>query len=131
MLYFVDFLGWKDCSFKETEYTISLLVTRLIKTMMLILKALLWFLRFFTIVPWGISPSTKLVDCAGNSYMSFSFFFLPFFFILEFRNLFLPAPPGSFLCSFLLSILFVPLMFSTLLSVPCSVLFFSVYSVYL
>ena len=36
----------------------------------------------------------------------------------------------SFLCSFLLSILFIPLFFSTLLLVPCSVLSFSVYSLY-
>ena len=55
---------------------------------------------------------------------------LLFFFILEFENLFLSV--ASILCfsSFLLFILFILLFFSTLLSVPCSILSLSIDSLY-
>ena len=43
------------------------------------LLMLLWILWFFTGVPWGIFPSTNLVNCADNCYMSLVFYFFPFF----------------------------------------------------
>ena len=91
------------------------------------------FLRFFTSVPWAIHPSTNIVDHVDNSYVLLSFSFLPFFYFSSFWNLeiFFICSFRSFLCSFLLSILFILLFFSTLLSVPCFVLSLSVYSLYL
>ena len=63
-------------------------------------------------------PSTTLVNRADNCYTSLYFLFLLFFclFNLEFQILLLSGPS----CSFLLSI-FSILLFSTLLSIACSV----------
>ena len=74
---------------------------------------------------WGILPSTNLVHHADYSSTPLRFFFLLFFYISLFWNL------EIFLCCFLLSILSILLLFSTLLSAPCSVFSLSVYSLYL
>ena len=76
---------------------------------------LLWFLLFFTSVPWGILPSTNLVDCADNCYTSLIFFFLPsflFFSPWNLKNCFFLSSFFSLLFSFLLYLAF----FSNLLS---------------
>ena len=80
-------------------------------------------LKFFTSVPWSIIPSTNLVDCADNCYTSliYSFFsFFYFFFILELKKnyLFFLSSFCSFLCSFLLYLVFFSNLLSFHLSFP-------------
>ena len=41
-------------------------------------NSLLGYLRFFTIVPQGIFPSTNLADCADKCYTPLTFSFFPF-----------------------------------------------------
>ena len=95
---------------------------------------ILWFSQFFTSAPWGILPSTSLIDPADNSYIYITHFFLSppflFFFILEFRNLFLSVSSDLY-CVLFCSLLVHPsLFFSTLLSLPGSVFSHSVYSLH-
>ena len=63
-------------------------------------------------------PSTNLVDRAGNCYTSLYFYFSSFSMFIRSRISKLVVICSC--CSFLLSIFFI-LLFSTLLSIPCSV----------
>ena len=84
---------------------------------------ILRFLWFFTSVPWGILPSTKLVDCADNCYTSLVFSFL-FFFTLEFKKLFFFS-----VSSVLFFVLFCSILFSFQICFPFISLFPLLYSV--
>ena len=80
------------------------------------------FLRFFTCVSWGIFPSQILlieqITAIRHSIFCFSSFSM--FIQSRISKSVVICSFCSFLCSFLLSILSI-LLFSTLLSIPCSV----------
>ena len=70
---------------------------------------LVWFLRFFTSVPWGLLPSTNLVNFADNCYTSLIFSCFPFFCFSSTWNLKNYFFLSSFcsLCFFLLHLVFL------------------------
>ena len=71
---------------------------------------LVWFLRFFTSVPWGLLPITNLVDFADKCYMSFIFSCFPFCCFSSTRklkNYFFLSSFCSPLCFFLLYLVFL------------------------
>ena len=81
------------------------------------------FLRFFTCVSWGILPSTSCWSCRLLLYVT-QIFLSPlflYFFVLEFRNLFLSVP--SVLSYVLFCSLSCPSFYSFLLFVLLPVLF--------
>ena len=108
----------------KTEYTYIQVNIYKVK---FLLYQLLVFLNLFAVLAvlhqclFRYFPSTNLVDHADNCYTSLYFYFSSFsmFIHLEFQNQLLSVP-AVLSCSFLLSIFFI-LLFSTLLSIPCSV----------
>ena len=80
------------------------------------------FLRFFTCVSWGISPAQILLIVQTTAIHHSVFYFSSFSMFIQSRisKSVVICSFCSFLCSFLLSILSI-LLFSTLLSIPCSV----------
>ena len=88
---------------------------------------MLLFFQFFSCISSDILSSTKLIDCADNSYTSLRVFF-PLF--LYFCIAKLTVLTCSFIRFFLLSTLFFIALFSTLFALSYSVLSLSVYSLY-
>ena len=85
------------------------------------------YLRFFTCVSWGILPSANLIDCADNGYMSVRFFLSPlflYFFILEFKNLFLSVLFCVLFCSLSCSSFYSFLLFFLFLSLSVHSFYF-------
>ena len=82
---------------------------------------MLKFLRFFTCVSWGIFPVQILLIVQTTAIRHSIFYFSSFSMFIQSRisKSVVICSFCSFLCSFLLSI-FSILLFSTLLSIPCS-----------
>ena len=82
----------------------------------------MWFLWFFTCVCWGISQAQILLIVQTTAVSHYIFYFSSFSMFIQYRisKSFVICSFCSFLCSFLFSI-FSILLFSTLLSIPCSV----------
>ena len=74
-------------------------------------------------------PSTNLVDCADNCYTSLYFYFSSFSMFIQSRILKLVVICSCCSFLFLLSIFFI-LLFSTLLSIPCSVFSLCLFSLF-
>ena len=86
------------------------------------------FLRFFTCVSWGISPAQILLIVQTTA-MRHSIFISPLFSQSRISKFVVICSFCSFPCSFLLSIFSLQL-FSNLVSIPCSVFSFCLFTLF-